>query len=208
MTSTLLSAHLSILLPPLFCYCFLPVYFLFQYCILQLWLLFIFSNSLLKKQKQKPSCIISVCASICFLRPWIIFMISTLKLSQVDCFHPLHIAVLLRFLSCSFVWNIFLHSLILSKFVFALLCMWKVSYISQLWRSGPLEDISKQHSPYLLPQGPGTSGPMVRWVGLCYHFICCLTWGIPALEPTSCWLVPAFGAKCQTPAELMLMNAP
>ena len=95
-------------------------------------------------------------------------MISTLNLSQVDCFPPFHITVLLRFLSCSFVWNIFLHSLILSKIVFVLLCMWKVSYVSQLWRSSLLEDISKQHTLSLWHRD---QGPVFPWLN---YFLCLL----------------------------------
>ena len=39
-------------------------------------------------------------------------------------------------LYCSFIWNIFLCCLIFLNLLFLFLCIWKVIYISQLWRSG------------------------------------------------------------------------
>ena len=33
------------------------------------------------------------------------------------------------------------------------------------------------------------------WVWLYSHLVCCLAWGIPALEPTGCWVRPGLSAK-------------
>ena len=73
-----LPAHVSVLLPQLFCYWFLLVYFSFQLLwiwtinvnVNNQWLFFSFSRSLLN-----ISCIFSIHASILFLRSWIIFTI-------------------------------------------------------------------------------------------------------------------------------------
>ena len=79
---------------------------------------FIVSNSLLK-----TSCIFSLCASILLPPSWIIFMIITQKsfLGRLPVSRFLSCSS--GVLSCSFVWNIFLCCLILSKFMFLFLCM-------------------------------------------------------------------------------------
>ena len=35
--------------------------------------------------------------------------------------------------------------------------------------------------------------PVCWWVGLCFCPVGCLVWGVPALEPTGCWVGPGLG---------------
>ena len=67
-------------------------------------------------------------------------------------------------LSYSFVWNILLCCLFLSKFLFVFLCMWKVIYFSWLCRSGPLwrmSYVSQQYTPLSSPKGQWPTDPRV-----------------------------------------------
>ena len=107
---------------------FISVIVFFNY----LWLFFIFSNYLLKTY-----CNFLRYAWILFPGSWIIFMIITLN----SLLGRLPISMSLSFygvLSCSFIWNIILCHLLLSKIPFVFLRMWKVSYVSQHWRRGLL----------------------------------------------------------------------
>ena len=107
---------------------FISVIVFFNY----LWF-FIFSNYLLKTY-----CNFLLYAWILFPGSWIIFVIITLNSllgrlpvsMSLSCFYGV--------LSCSFVWNIILCHLLLSKVLFVFLCMWKVSYVTRYWRSGLL----------------------------------------------------------------------
>ena len=111
-----LPAYLAFLLPQLFCYWFLLVYFHFIYCIVYHCLFFSSSRSLLN-----ISCIFWICASILFQRSWIIFTIIALNsfsgrlpVSSSFCWSY-------RFLPCSFFCSIFLCCLTLSA-VFVVSC--------------------------------------------------------------------------------------
>ena len=105
-----LSIHFFFLMPQLFCYWFLLVYFSFQSsCCSSLF----FKSSLLN-----ISGIFLISASILFSETLDSPLSLLWTLFQVDCLSSLHLVVLLGFLkSCSLVCSIFLCHLILSKFL-------------------------------------------------------------------------------------------
>ena len=48
--------------------------------------------------------------------------------------------------------------------------------------------------------------PACWWVGLCSFPVGCLAWGIPALEPTGCWVGPGLGEKMAASKSAHAMN--
>ena len=104
------------------------------------------------------------CASILFLSSWIIFMIITLNSFSGRL--PIYTSLTCSSggLSCSFVWNIFLCQLILSKFLTLYFYVCGRLDVSQPSRSGPLYGMSylpQQYTPLSSPKGQAPAGPRV-----------------------------------------------
>ena len=119
--------------------------FQFSYCILPLCLVVIFYNYL-----KLCNFSASVLSHILGSSLWSLLRIH----SWVDCWSPHQLSCISEVLSCSLVRNIFLCHLILSKLLRFFLCIWKVSCVSQTWRSGALQGLSYTFQQYTLLASP------------------------------------------------------
>lgn len=109
------------------------VFFYFSYCIVHIFLFFKAYSSLLN-----ISLILSVCASINFLRSWIIFtIIIPNSFRWIAFFHLTQL--FFGVLSYCFVWSLFLCLLILSNF----LCLWLPSFLRPLLSSASFSQDSQ-----------------------------------------------------------------